>query len=132
MDYTVLKNELNNDPLGIGYAGMTSSEASVSINTANQSRNRASMTGDEVFSATDSTEFGSLSDTNKTLWLSFCGRDSINPFGLANVAFVTYLFNNPSTTLSSLQGLRTETVSRAVVLGLRYVTPGDIEYARTL
>lgn len=136
MDYQALFDELTNDPLSRGYAGMTDAEAADDLNTEYRTRNRASMSGDEVFGATDPAEFNALDTGSGNTpdvqghWIAFCGRDNIDPFGSANVAFVQSVFGAGSTTVSNLAALRTETVSRAVELGLGAVTAGDVIKAR--
>ncbi len=114
-----LKDELATDPEGRGYAGMTDEEAAADLNTSYRSRNRTSMSGDEVFQATDATEFAGLgsgqgnSVDDQAHWLSFCGRDIIDPFASANVQFVTEIFQAGSTTLTNLQAARVESITRA-------------------
>lgn len=137
MDYKTLNGEIVNDPLGRGYSGLSNLEIANSLNTKNRNINKTSITGDEIFAATDATEFNSLPDgsTNnsadkKTMWIAFCSRQNLNPFGSANVAFVQYIFGSGSTTISNLQTLRTETVSRAEELGIGNVTEGDIIRAK--
>ena len=100
------------------------------LNAVNRSRNIASLSGDGLFSATDTVEFAALTEAKKSNWLAFCGRESVDPFGAANVAFVNWVFGGGSTTISSLASLRTESVSRAVELGLGFVQPGHVENAR--
>ncbi len=121
----VLKDELALDPLGRGYAGMTDEEAAADLNTSYRTRNRTNMTGDEIFQATDSVEFAGLgsgqgnSVDDQGHWLAFCGREFIDPFANANVAFVTDIFQAGSVTLTNLQALRVESITRAVELGIR-------------
>ena len=122
--------ELTNDPLVRGYSGMSDEQVAGSLNAVNRTKNLASFSGDELFAATDGTEFAALTDAKKQLWVSFCGRDSISPFGASNVAFVQWVFGGGSTTVSSLSALRTETVSRAVELGIGFVSPGSVQEAR--
>ena len=126
---SVLSDEIANDPLGRGYAGMTNQEAADSLNAVNRTRIRASMSGDEVFQATDAAEFGALTDAKRALWLSFCARAAIDPGAAANVAFVKFIFGAGSATVSALATRRTEVVSRAIELGIRS-TAGLVEDAR--
>lgn len=78
---------------------------------ANVDRNREFMSGNELFSLTDSTEFGALSDLKKDLWVSFTTRDGVDPFDPAAVAFVQYVFG-AGTTVSTLAAARVESVPR--------------------
>ena len=130
MDYQALHDELVNDPLARGYAGMTDEQAAADLNTVYRTRNRSSMSGDEVYNATDPTEFSGLADVPKQLWMAFCGRTGIDPFATANVETAIQIFGNTSQTVTNLQALRVEDVSRAVELGLGEVKVGHIEQAR--
>lgn len=74
--------------------------------------NRDSVSGDEMFQATDSTDWLALSDAEKSQWLAMCARDTLDPFGSANVALVTALFGGGSDTVAALIALRKESVQR--------------------
>lgn len=127
--FQTIRDEIDNDPLGRGYSGMTSAEIASSLNTPDQSIPKGSLSGDGVFQATDAGEFAALSDSAKNLWMSFCSRATVDPYGSANVAFVISLFGNPSATLSALNALRVESGSRAQALGIQSVTTGDVDVA---
>jgi hypothetical protein len=138
MDYVALKNEIDIDPLTRGYSGLTDQQVADDMNSVYRTRNRDSMTGDEIFQATDPTEYNAL-DTgsgntadNQGHWLAFCGRDSIDPFATANVQLVTSIFGGASTTVSNLQTARLENVSRAVELGLGTIKAGHVQDARAI
>jgi hypothetical protein len=136
MDYAILHDELTLDPLARGYAGMTHVEAAADLNTVYRTRNRTAMSGSEIFENTDPAEFAALPEgadvagkatrNKKMEWLSFCGIDSVDPFGPA-AQFVINVFGSGSTTVSNLAVARVETISRAEELGLGVVTPGDVE-----
>ena len=137
IDYQTLADELTNDPLGRGYAGMTDAAAAADLNTEYRTRIRATMTGDEVFQQTDPAEFAALDDgsANNTPdsqghWLAFCGKDSIDPQATANVQFLRHIYGASSTTESNLAAARQETISRATELGFGEVKVGHIEQAR--
>lgn len=127
----ILRDELTNDPLARGYAGMTTDQKIASLNALDRDLAKSSLTGDEIFQATDSTEWLAMVDADQQLWVSFCARSSLDPFGSANVAFVTNLFGGGSTTLANLNALRTVAngQSRAQELGIGEVGPGLIENA---
>lgn len=78
-----------------------------------------SISGDDVFGATDAAEFGSLTDHKQLLWLSFCSRQTIDPFGAANVAFVQFIFGGGSLSISNLQALRNRQQPRWKANGFR-------------
>ena len=132
MDYVALKTELDTDPLTRGYAGMAAADAAIDMNTIYRTRQRDAMSGDEVFNATDATEFTGLTESKQTLWVSFTSKDVLDPYASANIDFVDFVFGGGSTTRSNLQALRVESVSRAVELGLGIVKTGDVEFARSL
>ena len=130
MDIAALKSEIDSDPLARGYSAMSDEAVAADLNTVYRTRNKSSLTGDEMFQATDGSEFTALTEHKEVSWLSFCGRNSVDPFGSANVAFAQYIFGGGSTTVSNLNSLRTESVSRASELGLGSVRPGDVTQAR--
>lgn len=80
--------------------------------------NRTSVSGDELFQATDSTDWAGLSDAQKSQWLALCGRDNLDPFGAANVALVTNIFGGGSDTVTALQALRVEQKDRVTAAGI--------------
>lgn len=125
-----LWTEIASDPLSRGYAAMADGEIATDLNTEYRTCNLDSISGDEAFAATDPTEFAELTDHKQSLWLAFCGRTSIDPFGDANVQFVQWIFPDGAVTVANLGDLRTVSCSRAVELGLGTVKVGHIENAR--
>lgn len=134
MDFETLKNEITNDTLARGYSAMSNAEVANSLNlNSDRTIDRTSITGDEAFSTTDQTEFANnLTNEKRQLWLAFCGRESIDPFGASNVEFVQYIFGSGSATVSALSALRVSQASRAEELGLGLVKEGHVEYARAI
>lgn len=126
-----LKDELDAGHPTTGAYSADRDTAADQINAINRTKPRNSMTGDEVFQATDATEFTGLSADNRQLWMAFCARDNLDPYGTANVALVTDIFSG-GTTLTNLQSLRVANCSRADELGFGSVGPADIEDARNL
>jgi len=131
-EYSTLQTEINTDPLGKGYSGMTDTQVRDSLNTEDRTANRSSLTGDEIFGATDNTEFVGLTDHQRVLWVSFTSKDTIDPTSSVNIAFVDYVFGTSSTTKSNLQTLRQTLISRVTELGLPTPTTADVRYARSL
>jgi hypothetical protein len=127
---TVLSDELSNDPLGRGYSTMTDEEAASDLNTAYRSRIKSSMSGDEIFTQTDAAEFAGLTDHKRLAWVSWTGKDSIDPSNSVNVDYVKWVFGNDSTTVSNLAAAREESITRATELGLGRVREGEIQMAR--
>ena len=132
LNYNVLKIELDTDPLSRGYANLTSQECADDMNTQYRSRNRTTMSGDEVYNSANTTELQALTDANFQSFLAFCGRDSLDPFGDINVQTVIKIFGGGSDTISVLQAARVESISRASELGLGRLTASHIESARSL
>lgn len=126
-----LQTELTNDPEARGYASMTDAEAADDLNTKYRSRNRTNMTGDEVFANIESQAiWDGLTDNKRLEFLALCGRDTLDPFGSANVDLVKSVFGGASVTVSNLATARVESISRAVELSLGEVTGSDVEVAR--
>ena len=134
-----LRTELLTDPLipPRGYSAMSDQEAADDLNTEYRSRNRTSMTGDEIAqqavpAAYDALDDGSQNNTAdvKSHWLAFCARASVDPFAAANVQLVISIFGAGSQTVLNLQAARVEAISRAAELSLRFVKPGHVEEAR--
>lgn len=90
------------------------------------------LSGDEIFGATDNTEFSTLTDHKQLLWLSFCGRSEIDPQGSSNVAFVNFIFGGGSTTISSIAAIRQFTEPRHSANGFAVPSLGDVIAARSL
>jgi len=111
---------------------MTDTQVRDSLNTENRTATRSSLTGDEIFGATDNTEFVGLTDHERVLWVSFTSKDTIDPTSSVNIAFVDYIFGTSSTTKSNLQTLRQTLISRVTELGLPTPTTADVRYARSL
>ncbi len=121
-----LKDELANDPLVRGYSAMSDQEAADDLNTSYRTRNRTSMSGDEIAQAADPTEYDGLDSgaANNTAdirshWLALCGRETIDPFATANVQLVISIFGVGSVSVSNLNAARVESITRAVELGIR-------------
>ena len=127
---SILSSELSADPLGRGYAGMSDAEAAADLNTEYRSVHRTSVSGDEMFNVTDATEWSALTDAQRSLWMAFCSRQSVDPYGTANVAFAQSLFGGGSDTIAALAAVRDETVSRARELGIGWVKVGHVQMAR--
>ena len=132
-----LADELSGDPLGRGYLGMSDQAAAEDLNTSYRTRNRASMSGDEIAQAADPTEFDALDSGAadltadvKSHWLALCGRSEIDPFATANVQLVISIFGAGSVSVSNLNTARVESITRATELGLGDVKSRDVGYAR--
>lgn len=109
-----LATELISDSLARGYSIMTDLEAADDLNTSYRSRNRTSMTGDEVFQSIESqTIWDGLTANQRLEFLALCGRDILDPFGAANVDLVKSIFGPTSDTVTALNVARVESITRA-------------------
>lgn len=126
-----IREELLTDPLTRGYSSMSDQAAADDLNTIYRTRNRESMTGDEVFQSIESQAvWDSLTADQRLEFLALCGRDVINPFGVANVDLVKSIFGFPSPTITNLVAARVEDISRATELGFGFVREGHVQFAR--
>ncbi|MEE9185243.1 MAG: hypothetical protein V3U39_12330 [Acidimicrobiia bacterium] len=129
MDLAALKAELlAGHPETGAYSG-NASVAAAQLNLENCSQNKASLTGNELFTSTDAGEFTALTDPAKQMWVSWCSTDR-DPRNANNVAFVNYIFGAGSVTMAALAALRTEAISRAQELDFGAVDPGHVQRAR--
>ena len=82
------------------------------------SRNKTSLSGDELFNAADTTEQNALTSAERSEWLALCARSAVDPFGAATVALVLQLYGGGSTTVTALNALRVEQVDRVTNAGI--------------
>ena len=130
MNIAALAAELSSGHPDTGAYNADAALAAAELNLVNRTKNKDSLSGDEMFAATDATDWVGLTDHQQDLWVSFTSKDSVDPFGAANVALVTALFGGGSTTLTALAALRKDDVSRAVELDLGVVAVGHVIEAR--
>jgi len=131
MNYTVLAAELSDDPLVVGYAGMTDAEAAVSLNLANRTRPRSMLTASEVFNAIAIGEWTVLTDAQQERIWDVLHIGDINPFGNEATIFID-VFGSFSDTIEALGKIRQEAISRATELGLGHVKTGYVQRARVV
>ena len=130
-----LRDELDNDPEGRGYAGMNDQQAADDLNLLRKSKNLATMTGRQAKALVDTDEYTALPDAKKQQWIGLTSSDDLDPWGFdAQVAID--VFGNPSNTLTALQAARTVAISRGHELNLvsqgEDVTRTDVENARKI
>ncbi len=137
MDIAALKVELD-----VGHPGPTSNPGVVAynaddviaadqINEVNRTRNRTSMTGDEILNQVDATDWAGLTAVNKQLVWDVVHLGEVDPFGVAET-LLTDAFGGGSTTIIALAAARIDDVSRAVELGLGFTGEGHVAQARAL
>lgn len=131
MSTQVLATELETDPLGRGYAGMTSAAAAASLNTVNRTRAVTAVDGSTIFEATVPAEYNVLLPDQKSLFLAIVGMSSVRIVtGSNSRAALLAMFGAGTTTRTNLAALQTEPVSRADEIGFGFVHEGDVIRAR--
>ena len=129
MTTLLLKDEIDTDPLGRTYSGMSDQEVADDMNTEYRSKNKGSMPATEVANSIDASEWSALSvDEKREIWDVLHMGSDLNPFGIEAT-----IFNNvfgASTTITALQASRVEDISRGVELGFGHIKVGHVEMAR--
>jgi hypothetical protein len=145
VDYVVLRNELLNDPVPLGYklnpggkdntyvsGAMTDQAAADKLNATNTNR---TLTRDviatwEMKEAIVQSEYAAASTANRQ-WLDMIlsGESVNNKPGNIRTGLLA-IFGTTSATRANLIPLQTRVVSRAEEIGLEPVTTGDVGKAR--
>lgn len=132
---SILKEELDNDPLVRGYAGMTDQEAADDLNTVYRTRARDTMLHSELADNIDQPEYNALAADEKNQVhqiLQMGGAEvTVGPGSFVRDRFIA-IFTGGSTTVSNLATAAIEDISRANELGLSFVTGAAVERARAL
>lgn len=133
-DYQILRAELLTDPLARGYAGMTDQVAADSLNSADRNSWRV-VSSAEVFEALDPSEFRGLTNSNEARVDRILGLgDGIKTDSTSQArAELVDVFGGGSITISNLQGIARDLVSRAREIGFTKapVTAIDVLRARS-
>ena len=133
MNYEALKAEVLDDPLGVGYSSMTDDLVAAALNVVNRTRNRQSMSASEVLNAVDVADYNGLTNAAEAKLWDLLGIGDLNPFGV-EATLMVQLFGAGSATITELQALRVEVMSRAVELNMlgasAEVGPSHIAIAR--
>lgn len=138
MDYVALKAELTGDPLSRGYLLMSAEEAADELNAiwADPDTRTASpetVTAAQIWNALDETEYEGLNQSGQSV-VDYIGQlpgDIPIQGGLIKTKLFG-LFGAGSTSRDNLLALARPPISRAVELFGQEVTPGDVEFARSL
>ena len=125
----IIKDEIDNDPLTRGYAGMTDEEVADDMNTEYRSRNLTSMTSTQVFNAVNVAEFQALADGQQNTVMQIMGFGEINPFGREADVFIA-IFGAGSDTIAALAAARVVPISRGDELEVGVVKAGHVQEAR--
>ena len=129
-----LKDELDTDPLTRGYAGMTDAEVRDSINAADRTVDRETMSGSEIFEAIDVTEWsGRTADQKDDIKFVVSLGDQIQiASGTKARDMLQNALSGATNSIANLGSISTKAVSRAEELGLGFVKIGDVQKARAL
>lgn len=125
-----LIDELTNDPLNIGYSGMSDFDVKESLNTKVYTKNKTSLTNIELLEAIESSALLALTGDKALRVWGVLGMQSIDPFGVSVSIFID-AFGAGSVTVNALKALRKESISRAQALGYPgVVREGHVQMAR--
>ena len=111
--------------------------AAAEMNALNVVRIKASMTGSEIWKASDNEQLELLrvaDPARYAAWIAFCAIADHDPaVGGLDQLFTTDIFDGVTgNTVSNLNTQRNETVSQATVDGLGLVKKGHVKLARAL
>lgn len=137
MDYAaflvMLKAEIANDPMGLGYAGKTDTEIADLLNDATRcSIDRTIIPAWEVIEATVPAEWAALTSAEKQRYQILTGAGEINVQGTNTRAAFLAMFGAGTATRANLAGLQRRQASRAEELGWDGVAYWDVARARAL
>ena len=132
MIYGILRDEIENDPTGAGYAGMTDQEVADSLNAATITVHNFQFTGAELINAIDATEWGALSDAQQAQMkmLISAGGTLDASAGTTTRSLILDAFGSGSQTVTNLIDVAEQTISRAAELGIPEVKPYHVEKVR--
>lgn len=135
MDYEALKDEILNDPRGLGYAGKTEAEVAELINgvgAGGDAVDRGPVAAHELIAATVPAEWEGLSASAKQLYqmIVSAGQVEVNSSNVR--AALAGMFGVGTVTQANLAKLGSRAASRAEVLGLGRVAYWDVARAKAL
>ena len=131
MNYSTLTAELQSDPTGVGYAGMTDAEAAAAMNAATRTRLAATIDSAALYEAIVPAEFGALSADEKQLVRDLFTLGTVHVRDGSNGrAVLLATFGAQSGTIAALIEAATERISRAAELGLPPVDAAHVQSAR--
>ena len=127
-----LRTEVQTDPLNRAYSLMTSAQILLDLQTINRTRNKTGLNPSEVFQNINQTEWDALSASDQDeVWNVLHLGDPLNPFGREATRFIA-IFGGGSITITALQALRVENISRLQQIGIGgTVTQHQINQARS-
>ena len=140
MDFRALANEISNDPVALGYAGKTDSQIADLLNATNTGRtlNRTQVPTTEIMgaisSATPSNAWPAVASKQESMLLAILGMPYVDASNTNLRLIFGEIFpnsGNTATTRANLLALGSQTVSRAVEIGLGIVLTSDVTKAKS-
>lgn len=127
MDLVALKNEITNDPAGIGYAAAGDDHVAIAklLNKPGRSIDRETLTSGELVSCLDQTEFTSLSAPQKAYLNLFVTAGNV-PMTQDVRQALRGMFTAGSKTRGNINAATRRDASRAEELGFSRVTESDV------
>ena len=132
--YHTIRDELLAGHPGTGAYNADDALAADQLNVVNRTRTRDELSASEIFEAIEIAEYKALASNEKGAVDKVLGLgDSIQigPSSKAR-AFLLDAFDAGSTTRANLVSLVVEDISRADEIGVGFVKPSHVTYARTL
>lgn len=135
MQYDVLRTELLTDPLPLGYSGLTDAQAAAKLNAVDTGRTQArtAVPPQEIFNAINDAAWPTTAILQDKL-RAVLGMPAVDASNANTRGILGAIFPASGATLATntrLVALGTQTVSRAVELGLGIVQAADVTLART-
>jgi hypothetical protein len=124
-DYSALREEITNDPLGRGYAQMTDLEIAADLNTPYRTRNINSITGSQIVNSIDPSEYAALTAEKQAEFWNVVHIGTINPWGVEATIMIG-VFGAGSVSLQNLATLRVENITRMEELGYSRITEDTV------
>lgn len=127
-----LKTEVDTDPIGRGYAGMTDQQVADDLRTAYRTGTRSTMDSSEIYEHVDRAEFASKTalDQERIKIIYGLGNDvKVGPGSKARNEFIA-IFGAGSATITALASALSTSISRAEELGLGAVDRWAVNDAR--
>ncbi len=129
---TLLKPEISNDPRSREFSSMTNKQVAVDLHSKNISENVESITGQQLFEATDPEELTGLDADQKMIYWGIVGMGTILVNGTTTKATLLSMFSAGSKTRTNLIALQTRMVSWESSSGYGIVKEGHVIEARRL
>ena len=121
-----LCDEIANDPLGRGYASMTTEEISADLSTEYRQVFYSTVSGMDLFEGIEPADWVTLSEANKTQVLSLLSFPVIKPQGKVRT-FLISIFGGGSATIANMANISRHYLTRSTELGVSDVRPGVIQ-----